>query len=145
MLIVVLASQGCCKHETRYSMDLSGVPSPAFVILPMEAAGRPRPVKNAAHTDEYQINSHSCLSSLRSQKMVCFLAGFRSQAMELAPRQDRNDLPAWEEEMPSLALSCSLCLRFWSSESSLAIFNSWHWVPTVCQVLFQNHVLSSSL
>lgn len=112
MLIVVPASQGCCKHEMRYSMVLSGVPSPAFVILPQEAAGRPQPVKSAAHTDEYQINSHSCLGSLGSQKMVWFLAGFRSQAMELAPQQDRNDLPAWEEEMPPLALSYSLCLRF---------------------------------
>lgn len=93
-------------------MVLSGVPSLAFVILPREAAGRPQPVKSAAHTDEYQVNSHSCLGSLGSQKMVWFLAGFRSQAMELAPQQDRNDLPAWEEEMPPLALSYSLCLRF---------------------------------
>lgn len=112
MLIVVPASQGCCKHEMRYSMVLSGIPSPAFVILPREAAGRPQSVKNTAHTDEYQINSQSCLSSLGRQKMVCFLAGFRPQAIELAPQQDRNDLPAWEEEMPPLALSDSLCLRF---------------------------------
>lgn len=58
MLIIILASWGCCKHEMRYGMTLSSIPSGAFVAPSLKAARRPHPGKHAACTYEHQI--HSC-------------------------------------------------------------------------------------
>lgn len=81
------------------------------------------------------------IPALGNQKMLCFLAGFRSQAIELAPQQNRHWCTglqnSWDKEMPPLGFIYNLCLRFSSFDSSLAILHSWHWVPTMCQVVFQ--------